>query len=343
MIMDVKFEFTNNYILIGGGIQLAEFAKSLIHKKKKVTVFSGKRHANEILPIANIPLSEFLSNLNIKLICPIDINIDPIFLSHSKMNSIALGFGETFKFNKIIINNFKFRLLDVMGIPLPQFRGGAHYSWMIMMENKKSAIHLQEITTNTVQGEFDDGVLIKSKEYFFSESANTPQQYFEEALKHELNFLNDFVDEVDQNVTYQTNTIDENKSLFMPRLHTITNGWVNWHWNGNDICNFINSFSTPYPGSSSLFDEKKVFLKDCELIKCEFNFHPFQSGLIYHINNNAIHVAVSGGALAIKYMGDDKGRINYSSKMLGKRIYTPIKLIEDSMFTQPKYDSNGIL
>ena len=62
-------------------------------------------------------------------------------------------------------------------------------------------------------------------------------------------------------------TVNEKQSLFLPRLYTPKNGWINWQWRGKDIVKFINSFDEPYIGSSTryLVDTQKgkvIFLKD---------------------------------------------------------------------------------
>ncbi len=339
--MEVRLQPTNSYFLVGGGIQLAEFSKLLKTKNKEVTVFAAKRHAEEVLPILKLSLKEYLLRLDIKLISPEDINNDKTFLSKCNSNTIVLGFGETYKFSQQVINDYKFRLLDVMGVPLPKYRGGAHYTWMIMMKNKSTAVHLQQVTTNTVQGEFDDGMLLKSKNYNFSQSAITPNDYFKEAITEVITFLEEFVDEVDSNQVFKLKNINEENSMFMPRLHTLTNGWINWNWSGDEINSFINSFSDPYLGCSTLLNGERVFLKNSSIIDKDLNFHPFQSGLIYRISNDSICIASKGCGLMIKYLGNNLGIIDYNQQLIGKRLYTPIKEMESSMFEQPEYNSGG--
>ena len=47
-----------------------------------------------------------------------------------------------------------------MGIPLPRYRGGAHFSWMIMQNEKNNGACLQLINEDMVQGVYDSGEIL---------------------------------------------------------------------------------------------------------------------------------------------------------------------------------------
>ena len=203
---------------------------------------------------------------------------------------MAIGFGEPWKFNNKFINKYKGKLIDFMCIPLPLFRGGAHYTWMSLMSEKKSAVCLQEITTNTLQGVFDDGKILLKKTYNIKENSK-PQNFFDLERKNTNLLLKYFFDKIINKKKLLKVPVNEKQSLFLPRLYTPKNGWINWQWRGKDIVKFINSFDEPYIGSSTryLVDTQKgkvIFLKDVSWENKRTKFHPFQSGLI--INKKSI-------------------------------------------------------
>ena len=107
------------------------------------------------------------------------------------------------------------------------------------------------------------------------------------------------------------NLVDEKNSLFLPRLYTKKNGWINWQWRGRDIIKFINSFDEPYIGSSTRYlqdnqNKKIVFLKDVSWENKKTKFHPFQSGLIVKKNKSEIIVATTDGSIKIKKVLNQK-------------------------------------
>ena len=83
-----------------------------------------------------------------------------------------------------------------MGIPLPQYRGGAHYTWQILMENKMGCCNLQMVNEHTVQGVFDSGEIIKTEDYNFPDTVRSPNDYFEVAVAHEVKFVKAFLNEI---------------------------------------------------------------------------------------------------------------------------------------------------
>ena len=87
---------------------------------------------------------------------------------------MAIGFGEPWKFNNKFINKYKGKLIDFMLYLFP-FLEVVHYTWMSLMSEKKGAVCLQEITTNTLQGVFDDGKYLK-KTYNIKENSK-PQNF----------------------------------------------------------------------------------------------------------------------------------------------------------------------
>ena len=144
---------------------MLEAAILLKKRKFEFFVFTSKRHLADKILDSSLSLKLGLKKNKIKYFISKDINKDKNFTKNFDKSSLAIGFGEPWKFSNKIIKKFQGNLIDFMGIPLPLFRVGAHYTWMSLMGVKKSAVCLQEITENTLQGVFDDGKVLLRKEF----------------------------------------------------------------------------------------------------------------------------------------------------------------------------------
>ena len=142
----MNFEKIDHIILFGGAPLLAAFAKDLAKKKEySITVFSSTRHLEEIIFPEGKKLKDILIDNNISHYDAPDINEDMHIRNSITENTMGIGLGETWSFKKELIDLFDGRLLDFMGIRLPQYRGGAHYSWQILRRNRIGCCNLQII------------------------------------------------------------------------------------------------------------------------------------------------------------------------------------------------------
>jgi methionyl-tRNA formyltransferase len=128
----MKFNKINKVILFGGAPLLAATVKLLNDAKIEVIVFTSPRHAVEILDSSGCTLREALDISACKYIETEDINTCLSLRKEITEFTLGIGMGEAWTFDEDLINLFRGRLLDFMGIPLPRYRGGAHYTWMIL-------------------------------------------------------------------------------------------------------------------------------------------------------------------------------------------------------------------
>jgi len=339
----MRFGKIDNIIVLGGSPLLAEFARSVRQAADySVRCFSCERQLKEVIGKNGETLRKLLDRDKITYYSSDDICKDKRFLSSITKTTLGLGFGEPWRFDGKTIKKFEGRLLDFMGIRLPQYRGGAHYSWQILRRNKTGCCNLQLINEEMIQGIFDSGEIVKSKEYLFPPTLRIPQDYFDFAVRVESEFLNEFLREVKAGRDFELTKIQENFSIYFPRLYTRKHGFINWSWKTDDIATFICAFDSPYNGASTFLDGKRVFLKDCYP---EFNdgpFHPFQSGLIYRKNQNAIFAATVDGTVVIKSIKSEKGADLKTSIAVGQRLYTPADKLEESLYYSAVYDTKDI-
>ncbi len=286
-------------------------------------------------------MREFFNKNSISFNSTDDINEDLKSSDIITKKSLGIGIGEAWGFSRDIIDRFNGHLIDLMGIRLPQYRGGAHYTWQILRKNRIGCCNLQLINEDMVQGVFDSGEIVKTEEYFFPPSARTPEDYFEYAVRKEINFIKEFLDELKDEKSFELGKLQENFSIFFPRLYTLKHAMINWSWDTNDIESFICAFDDPYAGAATFLNGKKVHLKNCYV---EFNdgpFHPFQAGLIYKIYNESVFIATKSGTLIVNKILDENGQEMTSKLNTGQRLFTPLSYLEEAMTASVEYSSQG--
>ena len=328
--------------LLGGSISLLEAALILKNEKKKFFIFTSKRQLKDKILNSSLTLEDGFKKNKINYNISKDINKDKKFISNFDKESLCVGFGEPWKFDNRFIEKHKGRLLDFMCIPLPFYRGGAHYTWMSLMEEKNGAVCLQEITKNTLQGEYDDGLVILRINYKIN-SKFKPINYFSLEKINAKKIFNLFFKKIKNFNNFKKKPINEKDNLFFPRLNTKRNGWVNWNWTGNDILKFINSFDEPYAGASTRYilsskNNKIVHLKNVIWENKKIRFHPYQSGLIINKKKDGIIAATVNGSIKIGNVFDDNNNEITKHIILGKRLYSTYRDIEKSYLFLPKYN-----
>lgn len=344
MAKKINFGKIDNIILFGGSPLLAEFSIFLKKSEKySVICFTCKRQLDEVIGKKGETLRNVLQRENISFYSSEDVCKDKRLHSSITDTTLGLGFGEVWSFDKKTIDKFRGKLLDFMGIPLPQYRGGAHYSWLIMKRDKTWGCNLQVINEKMVQGVFDSGGIVKSKKYSFPDTVKIPQDYFDAAVKYEIVFLKKFLREIELGKQFKPYKIREKCSIYFPRLFTAKHGFVDWKWKTEDIVTFIRAFDSPYKGASTFLDNKRVFLKECSAGFDDGSFHPFQVGLIYRKYKKSLFIATVDGTVIVKKITDESGRDLINSVKVGQRLFTPAEKLAESMQYSAVYGSKGIV
>jgi RimJ/RimL family protein N-acetyltransferase/methionyl-tRNA formyltransferase len=322
----------DHVILMGGSPLLVEAAKMLRMQNYTLDIYTSPRQEAEVLPNGKT-LGQTLTKAGMDwYIVTDDIN-QALPLHTITPKTIGIGLGEAWQFQAPLLNAFDGRLLDMMGVPLPRYRGGAHYTWAIMNQEIEWGCCLQEVTANTVQGERDDGAIIVRKTYNVPHLAMTPKDWFDECVEREVEFLAEFFQDVQRGRVFDPVMPDERHSLFFPRLKTIEQGWIDWSWGGSDIADFINAFDAPYPGAHTTIDGTVVQLRGAEFFDDD-EYHPFTAGLILRIEKNFAVVATRGGVLHVESI---KG-VDYRP---GQRLFTSRERLEHALTYTPVYTAKG--
>jgi hypothetical protein len=334
----MNFGKINHIILLGGSRCTYELALYLKNSTNiNFNLFTAPRQLDDCIFANHKTFEQCLIESEIQYSVTDDINTSKEFLNCITGYSLALGLGEAWSFEKNIIKRFDGRLIDLMGIRLPQYRGGAHYTWQILRGNKIGACNLQIINEEMIQGIFDSGEIIKFKEYLFPTDARTPEDYFAYATSQEIKFIIEFIDEVSKGFTFNKFKLQENFSIYFPRLNTIKNAFIDWSWNSVEIERFICAFDDPYIGSTTQINGKLVRLKKARFESNDGPFHPFQFGLIYKKYNKNIYIASYQGTIIISQVNDEFNNCILDELKIGDRFITPIDWIQRGLLTKIEY------
>jgi len=339
----LRLENIDKVILFGGSRLLVAASDKIREIGLEILVYTSPRHAEEGIERNGKKFIDILNEKNIKCIITQDINSESSLINEISNNTIGLGFGEAWSFSKTIIDAFDGKLLDFMCIPLPRYRGGAHYSWLILSGQREWGCCIQVINEDMIQGEFDSGEIIKRRYYSFPDECRLPEDFFDYAEKENIRLIENFICEIKGNVQYQLEEINEEQSLFFSRLNTVQNGWIDWSWSGKEIERFICAFDEPYVGAGTMIEGNVVRLKSAKLIEGEKDFHPFQSGLIARIEEDkSIVVITTDGLLKIMTLNNSEGVNINKSVRLGARFFTPKEKLEEAMSFRASYGAWGL-
>ncbi|MDD5005731.1 MAG: hypothetical protein PHS93_04430 [Candidatus Omnitrophica bacterium] len=319
---------------------MAEVAKRIsLIDIYEVIVFSSKRHLSEDIGNGKL-LREFLDENNIKFFSEDNINKSKLIDGYIDKSALGIAFGASWVFEKKFVRKFHKPLLDFMGIDLPRYRGGAHYSWQILFNNKKGCCNLQIIEGG--EDKFHKGPIIKRKIFTFDRHCCIPIDYFNQAVPIERDFIVEFLNQVKYGKEFKKNMLNEKESTYYPFLHTLINGWINWNWNALEITKFICAFDEPYRGASTRINNKRVFLKKVFLEKRDKDIHPFSAGIVVHKDKKFIRVLAKEGTLRVEKVIDENNNDLMKNIKLGDRFYSLTQDLEKAITFKATYSSKGL-
>ena len=328
----------DHVLLLGGSRATAELAIALKARGAyRFDVFTAPRQEHDPITETGETFGALLTHHGIPYRVAEDVNADQAFLAAITPTTLALGVGEAWSFTPAVIRRLDGRLLDLMGIPLPQFRGGAHYTWMILQGSRRGACNLQVVNEAMKPGVFDSGAILKRAEYLFPASARTPADYFAYAVTQEVPFILEFLDEVAAKKSFAEQPLQETFSLYMPRLNTREHAFIDWQWPTRDIEKMICAFDVPYVGASTSINGSLVRVRSARVESGDGPFHPFQCGLIYRISTEHLCVCTRDGTLLIGDVRDADGQSVKSALAAGDRFTTPSAWLEKAMALRANY------
>lgn len=341
--MIVRYGPIDRLVLFGGALCLAEFAarvKAL--GRYDLAVYTCDRQVEEPIRPDGTTLRAALDRLGVWWRSVDDINADPDLPAKITSATLGLGFGEAWSFGQPLLDRFAGRLLDLMGVRLPQYRGGAHYTWQILRGNRVGCCNLQVINADMVQAEVDTGEIVKSREYLLPPAARIPDDYFRAAVEQEVDFLLEFLAEIDRGVDFSLARLQENFSMFLPRLNTRRHGFIDWAWTAQELERFVCAFDDPYNGASTFLNGRRVHLKAARAESLDGTFHPFMAGLVYRVSPAAVWACARDGSLVVQRVEDEAGRDVLVEVKPGMRFATPRPHLDEALGYSAVYTSQGL-
>lgn len=332
-------------VLLGGSELIYKLAKHLIKKDflNKLIIISSLRHSRE-KDKYGVSLEENIKNLikdnsTEKIEYYLINNLDnPIYKESVENAKFAISISAPWIYKKRHIEMTK-NLFQTHNTNLPQWRGGASISWQILAGIKYSCINLFRVNEG-----IDTGNIIHREKFFIPEPFNTPEKINDYIENKSFQSLKDFFANFIKNgeLPFETPQNEEQSSYF-PRLDTSIHGCINWDWNSQQLTRFITAFDNPYPGAFTYLNgiESKVHIKTASSLNDECDYHPFQAGIIFRIDDKGIYVCCNGGAIYIQKVIDSKGENIISELILGDRFYTKKEDLEKSFSTRITFSSTG--
>ena len=311
-------------ILFGGGQHLPKIIKKLKRRNIEIFVFLSMSQAKEINNYEKKTYSSILKKNKINFQILKSLKKKNSWQNLITKNTLGISISCRWIFNKKEILLFKKKLINIHGSFLPSFAGGGGKSWNLLMNEISSGITMHFIDQN-----IDTGKIITRTQFKFPKNShNSLDKMNKFAINFEVKQINKFLKNIinQKNFTMKNYVLkNNNEASYWPRLKTEENSWINWNWDAKDICNFVNAFGYPYSGARTYFNKEIIKLTYAKPAKSKLKFHPFQSGIIYRINDNNIFVACFNGGIIL-----NKKDFNKKSRLLGQRLNTPYKKLEEA-------------
>lgn len=334
-----KINFGNvQYVfLFGGGITLRHLSLKLRAGRFRVVVFSSKRLLKE--DFAGASLENFLKENGIDFEETADINSNKRIrqLIKASPGFIGISFGAPWIFKPEFNSLFKGGLLNYHPRNLPRDRGAGGYSWMILNGERRSACLLHQVDAG-----IDTGKIVKFKEFSFPPSCRIPIDFEKYAFEKNRKFLEAFILELAKRKTFSLISQRESHSTYFPRLHSATQGFINWDWKTDKIIRFCDAFNDPYCGASTFCQGRRVYLKEYQSGDDQEFFHDFLSGLVYRKDQRGIFIATKDGSLAVSRLTDENGVSIMEKIKVGHRFLTPGGFLDKAKEFYPVYTPDGL-
>ncbi len=274
-----------------------------ICEKKNIETLVLSRNSRLEYPInSEQTLREYLQDLSINYIENDDVSLD-LLKNHINDDTIIFSVNCETIIRSDLIDFIPNRIFNYHNASLPSQKGASSHSWRIMQDNK-----LTHLTIHRLTEEIDSGEIILEKEVTFPNSIKNLKETYSHIEKEEINLFNDFIKSYENGLSKKAKSIENKKSFYWPRLDTNKDGFINWHWSAKQIVDFCNAFDEPFGGASSYISGSRVRFKNVQTDDENVYFHPFQFGLVYRKNNNAIWIACKEGGIKVNRIITEDGK-----------------------------------
>ncbi len=240
-----------------------------------------------------------------------------------KLRPGAAACGCVFAWHRLIstdvLGAFDGHLLNLHCGDLPRYRGAGGGSWQVLNGETKITAFIHRMTREMDRGD----VLLREAESFVT-AEPYPRDVKDAASRAGMRIIGRLVSALLSGRAVPTTQQDENDALYFPRLHTASNGWIDFSWPSADILRFVRAFSDPYPGASFRYREACYRVRRASL-RNDVALHPFAIGLIVNRTRDAVHVAATDGIMAFTDIRTEDGAACAPERFrVGNRLWTSL-------------------
>lgn len=223
---------------------------------------------------------------------------------------LLLCFGPRTIFKGPILDRFAERLLNFHTAPLPQYRGGASDSWMIL--NGESAGFG---VCHSIDSGIDSGPIWATADYDIPRDA-LPLDIYERRLgivgALVAKALKNYLD-----AAFEPKPQKAEDGFYLPKLFTPRDGGIDWSRSPEENARFIRAFSLPYSGAWSYCRGQRINIRRARVWR-RAGFHSFADGLIIGRTERGWRAVSGGGEIEIWDMDADGKSVE---RLLGKRMH----------------------
>jgi methionyl-tRNA formyltransferase len=330
------------FVLLGGGYHICSFSSMLMKNgflPPVIITWPKKLHERDRLMLKDsdsyLYIFDTIEKYGLEFIETNDVNSKKILdeLSFFGCNTAFSMSWRTFIKNTFI-DYFEGRVLNLHPTILPKERGAAAYSWRILNGSNEisSTIHL-------IEKKFDTGKIILQMEDELKIKLPRPIDFIKSTNKIYDLIMSELIDLIEINKPINLGQQNEMNNTYLQRLHTETNGAINWEWEINEIEKFIRAFSDPYPGAFTFVRDQKITILKAEIKNTE-SYHPLGYGkVLAKFDNGFVDIMCNGGTLNLKTVKLE-GVINHSkpSDLLrnSDTLFTPNDVLQNAKITSIK-------
>jgi len=330
----LRFGKVKHVALIGGGDVMVEAGDLLLKAGYVVTAIVAPRHVNARLPLRDKTLAQALKEVSIAAHVTDSVNSWETLAAvvPAGERSLALCFGPDWIFNAAVRAHFGAGMLNFNGIPVPRYLGGAHYSWQILNGDRSGGCVLQEITEA-----IDRGPLLRRELFEHAPDVRRPMDYYRSNFIKASTFLATVIADMRDDKPFALTRFEdlEGERLYLPRLLTSEQAYIDWTWDASGIERFCWAFDEPYAGAASFIGDQTLRLRSVCRDESLGTFHPFAAGLIVRKHKGSVWFAARGSALRADEIRTADGKDAAAFLREGQRLHTPASVLEKAHAARP--------
>lgn len=331
--MQFKIDKVERIVMLGGN-ELS-YTVAQICAKRGVTfhLFTGARLAGVTLRDGRL-LLDAVKSLGFEATIVEDVNApDSPAYKLGGPTSFAISNGSPFLLRQNFLDRFHGQVINSHGAPLPEWRGGGGFSFRILANDRRGNVCLHVVSAG-----IDDGDIVYQRAYRFPDMCRLPRDYEAFALASDIAGMADFLNGLLDGKAFPRLKQDEAQATYYSRLHTPSQGFIDWSWRGAEIERFICAFSHPYPGARTFLGETQAVVFDARFAPTKSETHPFMVGYVFRKLAGLLSVHVRDGVLEI---ATDDVKSDASASQ-GQRFHTPSSHLDRAMSYRPVYTPDGL-